>query len=237
MQGRRNDVSDVIEMCKAGASVVKILESNPKLWGRVQAIEKLAAKYQRKRRSDDEPPKVFLYWGESGAGKTRAVYAKAKQLYEADIEKWQALGYTHFDDLVYSKMPGCKWLDGYEQQPIILIDDFNSKYTGESEKATLAWLQRIMDRYQCTGEIKGGTVNIFSEYIFITSNQRYDQWFSEGMMGQCSEWIASLKRRFHPEDGIRHFTRSASNFFTPIGAQPQETIDLTQDEPGQPFFD
>lgn len=230
-------------MVKAGASLDAILTAHPKQWHKLNNIKQLQSQFAKKRRSDDPPPKCFLYHGESGAGKTRAVYAHAKQMWEADPEKWKARGYTHFDDLVFSKMAGSKWLDGYDGQPIILLDDFNSKYTGESEKATLAFLQRLLDRYQCTAEIKGSTVQINSDYIFITSNQNYTEWFSEGMMGQCNQWLASIKRRFIHEDGtsgIKRFTRAGTMFFMPpVGAQgtQEEVIDLTQDEPDQPFFD
>ena len=93
---------------------------------------------------------VIVYWGRTGAGKSRAVHDNATDLY------------CH---------PGGQWFDGYEGQKQVLFDDF-----GGSE-FKLQYLLKLLDRYPMQVPIKGGFVQWAPKEVYITSNLDPDDWF------------------------------------------------------------
>lgn len=82
-----------------------------------------------------------------------------------------------------------KWWDGYTGQQSVLLDDFDCKELGHHLKI---WA----DKWSCTGEIKGGTVNLKHKVFVITSNYHPDDLWEEDNMREA------IKRRFT----IEHFT-------------------------------
>jgi len=82
-----------------------------------------------------------------------------------------------------------KWWDGYTGQESVLLDDFDCKELGHHLKI---WA----DKWSCTGEIKGGTVNLKHKVFVITSNYHPDDLWEEDNMREA------IKRRFK----IEHFT-------------------------------
>lgn len=113
-------------------------------------------------------PAVVVYWGRTGAGKTRAVYDNL-----ADPE----------DIYVHS---GGQWFDGYEGQPIVLFDDF-----GGSE-FKLTYLLKLLDRYPMQVPVKGGFVSWTPHEIYLTSNRGPLLWFPNAH----DEHVAAMERRF-----------------------------------------
>lgn len=88
-------------------------------------------------------------------------------------------------DAVYDK-PQNKWWDNYRGQPTVLIDDFDKGGICLSHHLKL-WA----DRYGCTGEIKGGTVQLAHKRLVITSNYRIRElWPDDPVLCEA------LERRF-----------------------------------------
>jgi len=58
-----------------------------------------------------------------------------------------------------------KWFDGYNQEKVILFDDFDKSGVNLSQKMKL-WA----DKYACQGEIKGGTMQLCHHELIVTSN-------------------------------------------------------------------
>jgi len=97
------------------------------------------------------------------------------------------------DEYPFSYMKPCnKWWDGYQQQPWVILDDFdkNHKVLGHHLKI---WA----DRYAFIGEDKGGSVSIRPNKIIITSNYSIEEIFGEDPV-LCE----ALIRRFE----IKHMT-------------------------------
>lgn len=86
-----------------------------------------------------------------------------------------------FDD-VYIKESN-KWWDGYVNQKIVLIDDFDSSSLSH-------YLKIWADNYRFFGEIKGGVVECIYSILFITSNYHIEEIFKGNAL------IQALKRRF-----------------------------------------
>nr|UOF77885.1 rep protein [Cressdnaviricota sp.] len=190
-QGMRSDVHGLVELLKEGTDDATIIEQMPRValqhFRNLTGLRTALGVY--KPRPVDNPPNVYLYWGESGAGKTKAA--------------WELAGDAND---VYIKGPG-KWWDGYTQQNVVILDDFNGKFFGNSQKEDLAFLLRLLDRYPLKVEVKGSSIDFNSPTIVITSNQRYEEWFKE-ITESTEEWTKALKRRFTE---IKHFSLHAFN--------------------------
>lgn len=106
-------------------------------------------------------------WGPPGVGKSHSVRT---QFSEADL---------------FLKTQN-KWWDGYQGQKAVLLDDFDKLGSCLSH-----YLKIWADKWACTGEIKGGTIPLNFERLFITSNYHPKEIFTED-----SELLQAIERRF-----------------------------------------
>lgn len=117
-----------------------------------------------KQNHRSEPPIVEWVYGSTGVGKTKYAYSKSESVYFKDHTMW--------------------W-DGYDQQEVIIIDDFDGKWPYRD-------LLRLLDRYPYQGQIKGGYVKINSKYIIITCDRCVDKLY-EAILTKHE--LSQLKRR------------------------------------------
>lgn len=103
----------------------------------------------------DWKTEVFLFWGEPGSGKTRRAHEMAPHAY------W--------------KMPGQKWWDEYMGEEDVIIDDF------KPDEWDRDILLRLMDRYPCRVEFKGGSVQFAAKRLFITTNFDPENWVTPAL--------------------------------------------------------
>lgn len=71
---------------------------------------------------------------------------------------------TKFGSPIYLKSQS-KWWDNYRSEPIVVLDDLDKQGSCLSH-----FLKLWMDRYELTGEIKGGTVRLGYSKFIVTSN-------------------------------------------------------------------
>lgn len=94
-----------------------------------------------------------------------------------------------YNNDVYLKSQN-KWWDGYEGEKTVILDDFDKQGIPLGHHLKI-WT----DRYACSGEIKGGTVNLCHERLIVTSNYSIDElWEGDSQM------TAALNRRFRRID-------------------------------------
>lgn len=110
-------------------------------------------------------PEVYWYWGQSGTGKTEAAFA------ESDPEDRWVSG----RDL--------RWFEGYDGHSDVIIDDFRGDFCKFHE------LLKILDRYECRVENKGGSRQFLARRIWITS------WYSPETVYNTREDVYQLLRR------------------------------------------
>lgn len=94
-------------------------------------------------------------------------------------------GKTHlarsFDSNPYIKAQN-KWFDGYNGQSTIILDDLDTDTLGH-------YLKIWMDKWSCSGEIKGGTVQLRHTRFIVTSNYCIESLFTK------DSFAAAIARR------------------------------------------
>lgn len=102
-------------------------------------------------------------------------------------------GKTHYarglDGAFYIKAQN-KWFDGYTREKTIVLDDL------DKGGACLGHYLKIWaDKWACTGEIKGGTVNLVHDRFVVTSNYLpSDLWPEDDEMRKAIERRFEVKR-------------------------------------------
>lgn len=161
-QGKRTDLDDVADLVVAGASTREIAESHPKVF--IKYHKGIAALKNALYEHRKEAPTVTWIWGLAGVGKTRSIIDKHPIHYIKD---------------------GTMWWDGYEQQPVIVIDDFDGKWPFRD-------LLRLLDRYQYQGQYKGGYIAINSPLIFITCEFAPTAFWTGNDLAQVTRRITTI---------------------------------------------
>jgi hypothetical protein len=176
--GRRVDLQEVKCLLDEGSSELTISEEHFAAWCRYHKAFRRYRDIHVTNRNWKTTFKVF--WGDAGAGKTRAVYD------------------AHGVDCVYD-VPrpngGSVWFDGYvpSQHTAILFDDFYGW-------CPLHLLLKMADRYPMQLPVKGGHVPMVATHLYITSNTHYDDWY------KWDEWASALKDAFVRRiDECKHF--------------------------------
>jgi len=94
---------------------------------------------------------VFVYWGETGLGKSKLA--------------WENAGID-----AYPKDPRTKFWDGYQDHKAVVIDEFRGAID-------ISHLLRWFDRYPVIVEVKGSSTVLRAEKVFITSNIPVEEWY------------------------------------------------------------
>lgn len=149
-QGERTDLEALVADMKTNKrKLSEIAVEHPTKYSQYRnGLRDIFAFLQTKR---TEPTECHVRWGPPGSGKTRFVYDN----------------YPYAD--IYRKPKG-PWWDGYEGQPIVLIDDYYGDMDFED-------LLHLCDRYPLKVPIKGGFVEFNAKAIYFTSNIEPRLWY------------------------------------------------------------
>lgn len=94
--------------------------------------------------------RAFVFWGDTGTGKTRKCWDLAKNAYPKD--------------------PCTKWWDGYTDQKTVIVDEFTGSIN-------ISHILRWTDRYPALVEKKGSTECFNADRILFTSNLHPREWY------------------------------------------------------------
>lgn len=168
--GSRTDLASMIDTVRSTGSVTAAARIHPETAVRYpRGLELLARTFRGHR---EVVPQVILLFGATGCGKTRFV-----------MDRYDYGTYLR-------KAPDTRWFDGYERQPVLLLDDFS----GASSKMSLNYVLQLIDRYPVDVEIKGGYVPLLCSHIFITTNNHPESWYD---YSSRNEQYKALARRIH----------------------------------------
>lgn len=171
-QGNRTDLEDVYADMKNGMKMTELLDKYPKhVMMYPNGLQRAYFLLQKKKDQKIREVDVRVYWGDTGAGKTKAVFDE--------------FGYDNVFKL--NNDGGQKiWFDGYMGEECLLIDDFNSWIK-------MTQLLTITDIYPLRLEVKGAFTSASFTTIIITSNKNLDEWYRVESVGV--EHYNALKRR------------------------------------------
>lgn len=140
-QGERTDIKDAMTLVKNGVRRRQIAETYPNTWCRYwKALAQYRLLCSKKR---DWKTRVVYVYGPTGTGKSRfaATFKNA-----------------------YWKPSGTKWFDGYQNEPVVVMDEMNKAWF------SFDTFKRLLDRYPMIVEPKLGGMNFDAHTIIITSN-------------------------------------------------------------------
>ena len=175
-QGRRTDLANAYKAIKEGASFRDLADQFPT--AAIRYGSGLLRVKQLFRPERTQPPQIWVFWGNTGVGKTRRVWEFA------DTTKlWEAPG-------------GGRWFDGYDLHESVLFDDFAGSWW------KLDFFLKLLDRYPFRVEVKGGFVWWAPKHIYITTNIEPENWYPNANEAHRN----ALKRRLREFGTIEHCT-------------------------------
>lgn len=153
-QGERTDLHGLRDAVKAKRKISEIADDDDMLGvlakhHRFEA--KLRSAYECKESKEFRHVNVIVLWGSTGTGKTRKAVADG-------AFKW------------HSSSP--EWWDGYQQDEVILIDEFY----GQMKPSRLL---QLLDGYSCRLPVKGGHTYANWTKVYITSNEPPSSWYAD----------------------------------------------------------
>lgn len=156
-QGKRSDLLEVSNLIMSKASISQVALKFPVQF--IKYHKGISALVEVKSVQESAPDRnifVLCLWGKAGVGKTRWVYRN--------------FPLSSFFKVTASSCTSNLWFDGYSQEEILLIDDFNGwiKYTS---------LLAILDRYPLIVQRKGTNTCANWKFVVITSNVCPRDWY------------------------------------------------------------
>ena len=120
------------------------------------ALKEATRRSSRRKYSAGESPCLEFHIGPTGAGKSKAVSAKYAQAYRFDV----------------SNGGNSEWLDGYQGEDTIVMDEFRGELSFKSIKMMCGW-------DPCTFQVKGSMVNVLAKKFVFTSTQPPERWYED----------------------------------------------------------
>lgn len=134
----------------------------------------MTEKRQREMGSD-RPVYVEVRWGCTGTGKTQSIFkddyqktGKAMGIcaqFQPPLQCWKKVN-------VFTKRGLAEWFDGYDAEPVLLLDDFYPTTRSDAD-----FLLSVLDKYVCRVNVKGDTVVAEWRHVVITCNISPESWF------------------------------------------------------------
>lgn len=158
-QGRRTDLEAAAKVA-ADKGIDACMEEHPGVTIRYYRGLQFVARQHRVRKRKARgwvQPKIRIYYGPSGAGKTRKCYMKYPELYRVS---------THTG--------GNLWLDGYVADTAVLFDDFCGGMP-------FRLLLQTMDGYPLRLPVKGGFIMLQHEVLLFTTNVAPELWYRKAI--------------------------------------------------------
>ena len=164
-RGRRTDLEALAAAASSGATMKEIADKDPLAVVQYGAgLQRLCSLYE-KPRDWTTAKEVIVLWGPTGTGKTRRAFTECENPYIWD--------------------PDMKsWFDGYSGQKHVIFDEFR----GQLPMGTML---RLLDRYPCRVQYKGGSAQFVADKIYITSPKHPKTWYSD----QDDDRVSQLMRR------------------------------------------
>lgn len=151
-QGKRNDLHSIRDVIKKKGSMKKMIDDGDIEGYQALKTTQVLMPIYGVPRNLSEPPKVYVFYGKTGCGKTH----EAKLL----------LGEDRYDHSANGKW----WLD-YDGETSILLDDFRDN------QLPFAKLLTMLDKGKYIVENKNGSRQMMGDTFVITCQEHPDFWY------------------------------------------------------------
>jgi len=128
------------------------------------------------RRDPNVAPRIEIFWGASGTGKTRRAVEENPGAYI----------------LTKPRDKNSVWWQNYHGEKTVIIDEFYGWIPYDM-------LLRVLDRYPVEVEFKGGSTQLAATHFVITSNKMWQEWYPN------IEDQTALRRRIHEFEPYYNF--------------------------------
>lgn len=202
-QGQRSDIETITEKLRNGARIKRIAEEHPR------EFVKFHKGFQAYKAAVDQPmhgaKTCILLIGATGVGKTRFVMDIFKDVYNVfDISK--------------------PWYDGYDGHEVMLLDE-----CGAGNIMHYNLLKQLTDRYALTIPVKGHSVPLKAKFIFMTSNERMEEWWPN-VAGIHLEALRRRIQTFYLPHDHQKLTDYVKTVIGTVAHQMQAAEDIPQAE-------
>ena len=187
-QGARNDLADLYDQIKSGASNFEIMEDNPEHILHLDKIERarLVIKAEEYRNTFRELQVAYL-WGVTGVGKTRHV-----------MEKYSYRNVYRVSDYDHP-------FDQYEGQDVLLFDEFRGQIK-------ISHMLNYLDGYPLQLPARYANRQACYTKVYLVSNMPLEQQYPTIRAEHMATWQA-LRRRIHT---VQHFPNPNGEFLKQI---------------------
>lgn len=208
-QGARNDLADLYDLIKQGATDYEILDANPEYFNQIDRMEKVRQTiYQDIYKNEFRKLDVTYIWGNTGSGKTRSVM---EQFGYSNV--YRITNYAHPFDL-------------YKGQPTIIFEEFRSSLP-------LADMLNYLDGYPLVLPCRYNDRVACYTNVFIISNIDLRLQYISVQHAERESWLAFL-RRIHKVKAFQNGTETTYstdeylNGFLPVA--DREKIPFTTED-------
>lgn len=167
-QGKRTDIEGATEMIINGSKMRDVALASPSVY--VKFHRGLHAFKAITLLPRNTQPTITVLYGKTGTGKSKL----AREMVE--------------DPYVWGPEQG-HWFDGYEGQTEVILEEFRGQLT-------FGMLLRLLDRYDCKVQYKGGMIEFVATSIIITSPTHPRDWYEtigDDKIDQLMRRISEIK--------------------------------------------
>jgi len=181
-QGARNDLADLYDMIKSGASNYQIMEETPEFMFHLDKIERARQTIKAETYKDIfRTMEVTYIWGETGTGKTRNI-----------LEEY---GYSN----VYRVTDYTHPFDAYKGEDVIVFDEYHSQFKIQD-------MLNYLDGYPMELPCRYTNKQACYTKAYIISNIELSEQYPIIMISQTNTWNAFI-RRIHKIIKFPHDTK------------------------------
>lgn len=177
-RGNRTDAKGVADMVMQGHNNAEIMRTLPNEYLRM--FRGVAAGRQALQGSGMRRPKFHstILWGKTGTGKSHLALALAEKKA------------TELKDSVYFRTMDQAWMDGYDGQKVVVLEEIGG---GDKSDIPFKELLMLLCKLPYTMKVKGASRVCEAEHFFITSNLHPSDWYRDSgynldqLKHRCSE--------------------------------------------------
>ncbi len=128
----------------------------------IEAYKRATLKKQTKM------PSVTVFYGRTGTGKSHKALMEASESPDGIT-----VGEKEFFSMITpASTAHTPWMDGYNGEKNVIIEDFEGSIS-------FRIFLRMLDKYPNNMQVKGGSVQVAPDNVWITSNVHPRKWYSE----------------------------------------------------------